>query len=136
MATTAGWYPHPDDPTKELHFDGIEWGDSRVLRFQRDKPAQTEAAGWYPHPHHDDTQVHFDGRAWTDTRVLQLSGSAGTDSADGDRAEPVYVSPADLPAPEPESRTWSIAKVALSFGPIAVIAIIGLLAIVAGGGGN
>ncbi|MGK9146820.1 DUF2510 domain-containing protein [Plantibacter flavus] len=132
MATTAGWYPHPDDPTKELHYDGSEWGDSRVLRFQRDKPAQTEAAGWYPHPTSDDTQVHFDGRAWTDTRVLQLSGSTGGDAT---AAEPVYVSPSELPAPVPESRTWSIAKAALSFGPIAIIAVIGLLAIVAGGGG-
>jgi len=134
MATTAGWYPHPDDPTKELHFDGLEWDDSRVLRFQRDKPAQTEATGWYPHPTDDDTQVLFDGRAWTDTRVLQLSGPSG--SGDGQRVEPVYVSPAEIPAPEPESRTWSIAKAALSFGPIAVIAIIGLLAIVSGGGGS
>lgn len=132
MATTAGWYPHPDDPTKELHFDGSEWGDSRVLRFQRDKPAQTEATGWYPHPTSDDTQVHFDGRAWTDTRVLQLSGPAG--AGDGVAAEPSYVSPADIPAPAAESRTWSIAKALLSFGPIAAIAIIGLLAIASGGG--
>lgn len=132
MATTAGWYPHPDDPTKELHFDGSEWGDARVLRFQRDKPAQTEAIGWYPHPTTDDTQVHFDGRGWTETRVLQLSGVAG--AGDDTTAAPSYVSPAEIPAPARENRTWSIAKALLSFGPIAAIAIVGLLAIASGGG--
>jgi hypothetical protein len=132
MATTAGWYPHPDDPTKELHFDGETWGDSRVLRFQRDKPSQAEAAGWYPHPTDEERQVHFDGRAWTDTRVLQLSGAA---SSDGGQA-PVYVSPAELPAPERESRAWTITKAALSFGPIIAIAVVGVLAIVSGGTGS
>lgn len=132
MATTAGWYPHPDDPTKELHFDGETWGDSRVLRFQRDKPSQAEAAGWYPHPTDEERQVHFDGRAWTDTRVLQLSGGA---SADGGQA-PVYVSPAELPAPERESRAWTITKAALSFGPIIAIAVVGVLAIISGNTGG
>ncbi|MBF4569445.1 hypothetical protein ITJ57_11805 [Plantibacter sp. VKM Ac-2880] len=130
MATTAGWYPNPDDPTKELHFDGEAWGDSRVLRFQRDKPAQTEATGWYPHPTDDERQVHFDGRGWDDSRVLQLTGAA---SADGEQA-PVYVSTAELPAPERENRAWTITKTVLSFGPIVAIAIVGVLAIVSGGG--
>ena len=64
--------------------------------------------------------------------MLQLSGAA---SGDGGQA-PVSVSPAELPAPERESRTWTIAKAALSFGPIIAIAVVGVLAIVSGNTGG
>ncbi|MGG7508417.1 hypothetical protein [Plantibacter sp. YIM 135249] len=123
MGTMAGWYPHPDDPTKELRFDGTEWGESRVLRFERNKPVLTEAAGWYPHPDDDDTQVEFDGAGWTGSRVLHLENGETVAATDG--KSPV----AQITAAPPENPTWVMTRRLLSFGPLVAIAAVGIIAI-------
>lgn len=119
----AGWYPHPDDATKELHFDGTQWGESRVLRFERNKPAQTEAAGWYPHPDDDGSRVEFNGKTWTGTRVLEDDNGATITSDDG--SAPVV----QLAAEAPENPSWVMAKRLLAFGPLIAIAAVGIIAI-------
>lgn len=60
MTTPAGWYPDPDDNSRQRYWDGTQWTDDHAAA------ATPQTPGWYPDPDDPDNRKRYwNGTGWT-----------------------------------------------------------------------
>ena len=76
----AGWYPDPEDSSRERWWGGTGWLDTNRPKTDTSPsfplttpatlppttPATLPIAGWYPNPENPNEKRYWDGTAWTD----------------------------------------------------------------------
>jgi hypothetical protein len=106
MAAAPGWYPDPSESGRQRYFDGARWTDNYYYAttsapMYSAPPADAalehpRPAGWYPDPHGQARRRYWDGQQWTNHYI------------------------------EVEVRTPKVnPAIALFFGALAVMAVIG-----------
>jgi hypothetical protein len=73
QAPAPGFYPHPNEPGRELYWDGDKWTNETV--------SSAPDPGFYPDPNDPKVMRYWDGRRWTESR--QPIGATGAGGAAG-----------------------------------------------------